>query len=249
MSAAIVLAELGLLVVGRRRPWAIFAAGLLAGYLVWLRYANVGLLLAGLVALTALGPAWRRNLLLYAAGAAPVLCGLVLWQCISFGSPFLTSYDVGWPAGYAKPTFFSPLYLFGEPGGRDGRELAGLARTLALPNAFIYPIQLIGGDAYLILPFVGAVGLFGLVRFARKWGSAAVVGRFGLVVVIATYAMYAPYWYQSARFFQAPVAIEAVAAAALLTAPGLALLRKLTLRLRRPTAAFALAARRPFARV
>lgn len=234
-SAGMALLEVVLLALIRRK-WALFAAGLLAGVLIWIRYANVGLVPAGLVALTALSPTWRGravNAAWYCAGVIPLVLVLAAWQYATFGSPLITTYQV-MPVSISRidefGSFFAARFVLGQPFNRDGRELAGLARTLGLPNLFIYPLQLLGGDSYLLLPGVGAIGLFALVRYARRDGTAGVLGRFGLTAVITTLVIYLPYYYQTARFFQLPAALEGLAAAALISEWGLVWSRRVRTR-------------------
>ena len=218
-------AALGLLVVVMlallRGRGTVAAAGLVAGALAWLRYANVAIIVAGLFAVTALGGSWRRNVLWYLAGAALPILLLAMWQDQTFGSPLATTYQAGGASDHSAGigAYFSPRFVLGQPLGQDGWELGGLAMKLGLPNGLVYPLQLLGGDPYVLMPGVGVVGLIGLARYARQLGPAGVIGRFGLASIAATLAVYVPYLYQSGRFLILPATMLAVGAASLAAQP------------------------------
>jgi hypothetical protein len=74
------------------RPWAVFAAGLLAGLAVVFEYptALIGLVLAGY--LLGVSPRLARGVA-YAAGAAVGVLPLVVYQWLVYGSPLHTPYD------------------------------------------------------------------------------------------------------------------------------------------------------------
>lgn len=226
---ATTLGVLQLVVLARgRTAWSALAAGLLAGALIWVRPATVVLGLAALGGLTAL-TGWRRLAACYAIGLCLPLAALGAWQWLTYGSPLTSGYEAAWAVAP-----FSPQYVVGPPWKSDSWDLGGEAATWNLPNGLVYPLQLLGTDAFLSLPGVGMVGLVGLVRLAQRRGPAGVVGRFGLLSVPLTLAVCVPYYWQSARFLLLPGALLGLAAATLLAEAIGGLAQRLTRELKGP---------------
>ena len=202
-AATIGLAEVALLMLGRSRL-AATCAGLLAGALIWIRPASAVLVLAGLASLSARRDDDRRKwILAYVAAAAVPLVLLGAWQGLTYGSPFTSSYQAagaGAGGGQSLGAFFSPGFVMGDPFGGDNAALGGSAMDWNLPNLLVYPLQLVGADAFLVLPGVGLLGVIGLFRFAGQPGPKGVFGRFGLATVALTLAVYLPYYWQTGRF-------------------------------------------------
>jgi hypothetical protein len=202
-SAALVGAELVVLTHPNSRSIGLLIAGFIGGFLLLMRYANIGLVLAAAVAITAQNENWRQKLGWYAMGCAPIIVALAIWQFAAFGSPLSTGYQQvhSWPNGWVgPPSLFSLEFVFGQPLGRDGFNVGGVLTKLGLPNALAYVLELVG-DAYVLLPGVGLVGLLALLSFFRQRGPLGVLGRFGLVALAANLLIYLPWWYQSGRFF------------------------------------------------
>jgi hypothetical protein len=201
-TATLVMLELLVLIVGRTARSALLA-GLLAGALVWIRLPNLVLLLAGLAGLTAMPD--RRRAVAFLGGALlfPVLLGL--WQFTTFGSPLTTGYEalhIGPNAHSSVASLFRWQYVFGQPFGRSG-----LAWNWNWSNALLYPLTLLGFKFWLALPGVGLLGLFAALSFARQTGERGVAGRFTIVALIATMAIYLPYFWQSVRFMLVPAVL------------------------------------------
>jgi hypothetical protein len=208
--------EVALLALGQG-PLAWVAAGFLGGALVWVRPANVVLLLAGLAGLTA-SAAPRRAAGWFALGAIPLLVLLGAWQQATYGSPLRTGYQAGaWAPGRSEElgAFFSPQYVLGAAAMYGSRSMGGGLQSWGLPNGLCYPLQLLGLDAFLLFPGVGLIGLVALVRYARRPGAHGVLGRFGLAALVLVLVTYVPYFYQSGRFLMIPAAILGLGAAAL----------------------------------
>jgi hypothetical protein len=217
-AAAILVVEVALLVYARRARHYV-VAGIVAGALVWIRLPLLALTLAGLVSLSAVRTS-RRAAAWYLCGAVPLIMLLGLWQFVTFGSPFVSSYQAAGAAPDGSTNIgalFSLQYALGEPWNEPWRYTGPLDKLAdwGLPNALLYPLLLLGADGYLLRPGVGLVGLVALAGLALQRGSAGVFGRFGLTAVAATLAVYVPYFYQDARFIIAPAALLAIGAAAL----------------------------------
>jgi hypothetical protein len=199
-TAALLILEAGLLMP--RQACGLVAAGIVGGYLVWMRPASVVLLGAGVVALSAF-PMWRQSTATYVAGAAPLLAALAAWQWMTFGSPLVTGYQ----STGASPddsgslsSLFSLAYLFGQPWRTDGAWANGLMADRHVPNVPAYVLGLTSVDGFLILPGVGLVGLLGLIVLASQHGARGALGRFGLTAGALLLSMYSLYFYQSLRF-------------------------------------------------
>lgn len=216
-AATIGLAELAMLMLGRSRL-AAASAGLLAGTLVWIRPASAVLLLSGLAGVSARTENRRKWLLTYFTAAAVPLALLGAWQWLSYGSPFTSSYQAagaGVGGSHALGGFFSRSYILGDPAGGDNAALGGSAMDWNLPNLVVYPLQLLGVDAFLLLPGVGILGLIGLFRFAADRGARGVFGRFGLMTLATTLLVYLPYYFQTGRFLVFASALLALSTAIL----------------------------------
>jgi hypothetical protein len=212
-TAALGVMQLGLLALGSS-PVSGLAAGLVAGSMVWIRPASVVVLLAGLLGLTARKRA-RAWSLAYLAGALPVIAALFVWQALMFGSPLTSGYQAagyGGGDGSTLGSVFSLDIVLGEGGGIDPSAMG----RLHLPTLLFYPLALAGADAFLCLPGVGLLGLFGLIRLAPRVGAAGVVGRFGLAATGLTLVLYMPFFWRAERFLLLPAALLGIGAGTVL---------------------------------
>ena len=218
LPAAALLA-LEVLLLTSSTAWPAVAAGALGGFLAWMRPPSIVYLLAGIAGLTAL-PERRDRVLRYLVGATPVVLLLGAWQWWLLGSPFITAYQAAGFNPLARRdlgAFFSPSWVWTRPAvdatWLEGPDFGGSAVAWGLPNLLVYPLQLVGADAFLLLPGIGVIGMIGLWRQARGTGAAGVFGRFGATLLVATLVLYLPYFYQSARFFLPAAVLLGVAAA------------------------------------
>ncbi len=202
-TTTLVLLELAILVGGRSHKTALLA-GLLAGGLVWIRIPNLFLLGAGLAALSAL-PEARRRAVLYVAGALPLLVLLGLWQNVTYGSPWTTGYAVlhtGPTAHSGISSLFRMQYMVGQPFGRSG-----LSWRFHWPNALLYLLTFLGFKFWSALPGACAAGLGCAILSMRRTGARGAVSRFTIVALIATLAVYLPYYWQAVRFLLVPATL------------------------------------------
>lgn len=211
-TAVLLVLEVALLAIWPDRRSALFA-GLLAGFLVCMRFGNAGYILAGAAALTALSN-WRQDTLWYGCGAIVPLALLVCFLWSVYGSPLTTGYEVGWVGSQGGDTLplFSVNYVWHNPDS-DGALLGGFGVGLHLPSLLVYPCQLAGLDAFVTLPLVGIFGFVALIKAFRLEGPMGAYGRFGLVTIIVTLVTYLPYYYQSGRFLLPAAVILSVGAA------------------------------------
>lgn len=115
-SATIAIGELALLAIPKA-VWPDVVAGVLAGYLVWLRPAALVLALAGIAGLSAVEQ-FRRRAAWYLSGALPPVLLLAGWQWLALGSPLTTSYQATGASatgGSDIGSFISLAYIFGPP--------------------------------------------------------------------------------------------------------------------------------------
>jgi hypothetical protein len=186
-AAAFGMGQAALLVLGA--SWrSSFAAGMLGGACVWIRPANLPLVLAGV--------ATGRSTRSYLLGAALPLLALACWQWLTFGSPLVTSYQAagaGINGQGSLDAFFRPANVWLPP---EPSESLGLRGAASGPSVVRYPLQLFGIDSFLSLPGVGLLGLIGALRSIRTSRFA----RFTVAAVLATLLVYAPYYWQSGRF-------------------------------------------------
>ncbi|HZT06773.1 MAG TPA: hypothetical protein VFC51_07055 [Chloroflexota bacterium] len=214
-SACLVVLEMAMLAIAEPST-SFLAAGVIAGALVWIRPTNFVLLGAGLAACSARAT-WRRRALLYLVAAMPLVVGLALWQWSAYGSPLATGYQAqgfGRDGSGGIGSLFSVTNLWKSP--RWLVDMDAHPLHWQLPNIVLYPLALLGSDFFLSLPFVSAIGLFGLLRFRAVSGARGAVGRFGVTALLLTLAVHLPYWYQAERFLMAPAAIANVVAGVLL---------------------------------
>jgi hypothetical protein len=190
LPSATLLALEALLLTRASAPWRVGAAGALAGFLVWMRPPALLYLLAGIAGLTAL-PERRDRVARYLIAAIPIVLLFGGWQWWSFGSPFKTSSQAAAfsPAGRGDlGAFFSPAWIWTRPvvdaNWVEGTEFGGAALAWHLPNGLLYPLQLAGADAFLLIPGIGVMGVIGLCRQARTIGAAGAFGRFGSSLLV-----------------------------------------------------------------
>ncbi len=208
-SATLVLAEAALLALATSRRSAV-AAGLLAGWLVWMRPASIVLILAGLAGLSATRRVVDRSIAYIAGVVVPVVL-LGLWQWSVFGSPLLTSYQVAGASGGGSSefdAFFSLGYVLGPPWNAYSQGAA--------PNLIVYVRGLLGLDAALVWPATGLVGLVSASLMARSRDARGCVGRFTLAASLLTLLVYVPYFFREPRFLIVPAVLNGVTAAVLI---------------------------------
>jgi len=201
--------------VDRRTRGAWVAAGGLAGFAIAVRLSAVAVLASLLLTLKG------RARGLAAAGAAPFLIGISLWQWMAFGAPWRTGY------GYWLPGLetFSVGSLT-RSGPRDGPWVipdrfghdtwldlichpcpVGGAMA-SLPSWIFYPLVLAGLFWVFAPPLVGVAGL--AASWMRRREAAA---KLTLWTSALTLAVQLPYFYQAARFMAAPASMLTVMAA------------------------------------
>jgi hypothetical protein len=183
-------------------------AGFLAGALVLIRL-NMLVNLAAL-ALALRGKA-RHHALLF---AMPPIAALLLYQWLTFGSPFKTGYSywlpgvslfslssaVATPPGGEGPLLFSDV-LHGKlmrwtcpcpPGGSQA----------ALPNIVFYPTVLLGLFWIFSPPLLPLIGAIYLWRHRREAPAG-----FAMWVIILTFTLHLFYFYQAVRFMAPPATL------------------------------------------
>jgi hypothetical protein len=212
-AAALALLMVWLLMRGGAR--AAGAAGLLAGLQVWLRPANGVLLLAGLAAISARCN-WRQRAVRFLAGAAPLLLGLALWQWAVWGSPLTTGYQVagvGAEGGRGVGSLFGLRFVLAPTHARSGPVIGC---RVEWPNAGAYAAMLAGYGGCLSWPGVGVLGVAAPWVFLRRPGPLGAWARFAAASMLATLAVYLPYFFQDSRFLVVPAVLGNVGAAVLL---------------------------------
>jgi hypothetical protein len=208
--ATLLLLE-GVLLAFSRGPAQSLGAGLIAGFLVWVRLASLPLVPAGLEATR-----YRTQAVLHLATAVPVVLLLAAWQWATYGSPLTTGYQVvgAGPNGDGSvSSLFSIAFVTGPAAAADGPVHGGAAQAWQLPNLAFYSLELLGADSFLFRPGVGLIGLLGAIVFAARPPPIGAFSRFTLACTVLTLATYLPYFYQSGRFLAAPAALLSVVAA------------------------------------
>lgn len=187
------------------------AAGLLAGFGVWVRLSAV----ASLVALVVAGR--RRAAVVGVAAVIPML----LFNSVAYGAPWRTGYDV-----VVEQTPYAASYIV-EPWGSDGfgayadDGLSTLADdmnrgrgTTGPSSLHVYAGTLFGWSWVYAPPF--------FCLFALRWlwkNRAELIARFVGVTTGVTILTYVPYFYWSQRFVASPGALLVAVAAAGCVAP------------------------------
>ena len=220
LSDAFAAALTVFMIVLLHRPSArrVSLAGALTGALLVVRLSAVVNLMALILSLPP--RYWRRVV----GFSLPAIIGLGLYHWRTFGSPFRTGYGYWLPdqrnfhwipalASPPKPPFTDGPWVVGD--AMNGALLHWICPCpeggpqAAFPNAFFYPLVLLGLFWIFAPPLTTLPGLWGAWTRRRE-----AVGAFTLWLTVLSLSMYAFYFYQGARFMAGPATLLVIFTAA-----------------------------------
>lgn len=184
-------------------------------------FASLVRLTAGVGLIATLAACPRPGIRRVLIWALPFLVGLALLQWALYGNPLYTGYDY-WDVGFRQT--FSLANVFGAQTGREGAavytdllggHLLGFVcpcrlggSMVELNNFWFYPAILAGGFWVYAPPVLPLIGLWWAWRHRRE-----PVGRYVLVLVVASLIVFDFYHFQAARFLAGPASVLVVLSA------------------------------------